>query len=300
MKSAIMRQGQRVEGGPLQERRWVTFGVDYRFTPNQVIDTVLESLTRESIPSVSKNPSPDVILHEFRDSWAIYAVRYWLTDIFHDDPTDSVIRTRVFYALRRAGIPLSLPAATLFLEQRDEARRERHAARDTAERRRAVDGVALFHSLTDQERGRLAEALVYTPFAPGEAIVVQGKQVHNLYILTSGRAEVRVAVTGAPPRVVNQLVSPDYFGEMGMLTGEPRQATVVALTPTVCWRLDKETFRAFLEGRPQIADEVSRVLAQRQVGLVAAREGLSEEAKRAALADAHDSLLNQIERFFGL
>lgn len=300
MKSAIMRQGQRVDGGALQERRWIYFGVDYRFTPTQVTSTVLDALTREPIPSVSKSPGPDVLLIDFKDSWALYATRYWLTDIFHDDPTDSVIRTRIFFALRRAGIPLSLPAHTIFTEPRDEARRERHAARHAAERREAVDGVPLFHALTDDERARLAEALVFAPFAPGEAIVKQGADVHHLYILTEGRAEVRVAVPGAAPRVVKELLAPDFFGEMGMLTGEPRRATVIALVPTVCWRLEKETFQAFLEARPQIADEVSRVLAQREVELVSARDGLSEEAKRAALAAAHSSLLSKIERFFGL
>jgi small-conductance mechanosensitive channel len=300
MKSPIMRQGQRVEGGPLQERRWVFFGVDYRYTPTQVIDTVTEALTREPIANVSRSPLPSVILWEFKESWAVYAARYWLTDILVDDPTDSVIRTRVFFALRRSGIPLSLPASTLFLEPRDEARRERHLARLKAERRALVEGVPLFHALTSEERDRLADGLVLAPFAPGEAIVVQGKEVHHLYILTEGSAEVRVEVPGAPPRVVKRLDAPDFFGEMGMLTGEPRQATVVALTPVVCWRLTKETFRSFLEARPQIADEVSRVLAQREVELVSAREGLSEDAKRAALADAHSSLLSRIERFFGL
>lgn len=300
MKTAIMRQGQRVEGGPLQERRWVYFGVDYRFPPTQVIQTVLDALTKEPIPSVSRSPMPDVLLTEFHESWAVYAARYWLTDIFHDDPTDSVVRTRVFFALKRAGIPLSLPASTLFLEPRDEERRRRHERRDAVERRRAVDGVPLFQSLTSEERERLAQSLVFTPFAPGEAIVVQGAQVHNLYILTEGRAEVRVAVPDAPPRVVKELVAPDFFGEMGMLTGEPRRATVLALAPVVCWRLDKETFRSFLEARPEIANGVSKILAQREVELVAAREGLSEEAKRARLADAHSSFLSRIERFFAL
>lgn len=109
-----------------------------------------------------------------------------------------------------------------------------------------------------------------------------------------------MAVPGAAPRVVKRLVAPDFFGEMGMLTGEPRQATVVALEPAVCWRLDKETFRSFLEARPEIACEVSRVLAQREVELVSAREGLSDEARRAALAQAQHSLLSRIEKFFGM
>ena len=67
-----------------------------------------------------------------------------------------------------------------------------------------------------------------------------------------------------------------------------------------CWRLTKETFRKILEARPKIADEISHVLAAREVELASAREGLSEEAKRRRLAAERDSLLGKIQRFFGI
>ena len=58
---------------------------------------------------------PDCVLMDLNESFGRYAVRYWLTDIAVDDPTDSSIRTRVYFALRRAGIPLSMPAHAVFL-----------------------------------------------------------------------------------------------------------------------------------------------------------------------------------------
>lgn len=299
MKNSVMLQGRRVDG-PLQERRWVYFNVDFRYSPSTVLETVTEALCREPIPNVSATPSPNVVLMEFKESWAVYAARYWLTDIFLDDPTDSVVRARIFYALKRAGISLSIPATTIFLESETVARRVRHRDRDHAARLRALAGVSIFASLTQEEQAQLANALVYAPFSAGEALVVQGKAVHHLYILTRGRVEVRVAVDGTPARAVAQLEAPDFFGEMGMLTGELRKATVVALTETECWRLEKETFRKVLEGRPAIAQEISGVLATRDVELMAVREGLSEEAKRRRLEDEHGSLLAKMQRFFGI
>ena len=131
-------------------------------------------------------------------------------------------------------------------------------------------------------------------------MVVQGREVHDLYIITRGAGDVRVAVPGAPPRVVGRISAPGIFGEMGMLTGEPRRATVVAVGEVECWRLGKERFREVLEKRPAIAEGVSRILATREVELATATEGLSEEARRYRLESEHGTLLKRIERFFGL
>ncbi len=282
------------------ERRWVFFGVDHRTTPTTVIETVREALTREPIPNVAAEPAPSVVLMDFRESWASYAVRYWLTDLQPDDPTDSEVRTRIAYALRRAGISLSMPAGAAFVTVEEEGHRQRHEKRDLETRLSALESVPLFASLTAQERERLAPGLARAPFAPGEAMVVQGREVHDLYILTHGAGDVRVAVPDAPPRVVSRITAPDIFGEMGMLTGEPRRATVVAVGETECWRLGKEKFREVLEARPAIAEEVSRILAARQVNLAAATEGISEESRRHRLETEHGTLLGKIERFFGL
>ena len=299
MKNPIMLQGRRLDG-PLQERRWVYFHVDYRFSPASVLETVTQALCREAIPNVSVTPSPNVILTDFKDSWAVYAVRYWLTDIFLDDPTDSVVRSRVYYALRRAGISLSIPASTVFLESEGTTRRTRLRTREHTARVRALEGVSIFRSLTGDEREQLADALIFAPFAPGEALVVQGNAVHHLYILTRGTVEVRVSTDGLPFRAVAKLQAPDFFGEMGMLTGEMRKATVVALTETDCFRLEKERFQKVLEARPAIAVEIAGILAARDVELMAVKENLSEEAKKLRLEDEHGSLLAKMQRFFGI
>ncbi len=284
---------------PMQ-RRWVFFGVDHRASPGTVIETVREALTREPIPNVAAEPSPSVVLMDFKESWASYAARYWLTDLLPDDPTDSVVRTRIAAALLRAGIPLSIPASANFVTVEEEGHRARHEDREREARLAALESVPLFASLTAEERERLAPGLVRAPFAPGEAMVVQGREVHDLYILTRGAGDVRVAVGDAPPRVVHRISAPDIFGEMGMLTGEPRKATVIAVGETECWRLGKERFREVLEARPAIAEEMSHILAARRVELATATEGISEESRRHRIETEHGPLLARIERFFGL
>jgi CRP-like cAMP-binding protein len=169
-----------------------------------------------------------------------------------------------------------------------------------AARRSALERVSIFAPLTPEEHDRLAEGMARAPFAAGEAIVLQGAAGHHLYVLTKGRAEVRVSVSGSPERAVATLEAPDFFGEMGLLTGEPRKAAVVALTDVEAWRVEKADFKAILEKRPTVAEAIAELVAEREVELAAVREGLSEEGKRMRVEKSQPLTLAKIREFFGI
>jgi CRP-like cAMP-binding protein len=300
MKTPVLLIGKTVGGGPVAQRRWVRFFVEDRVPPTTVIAVAAEALRREPIPNVAAEPAADVVFLAVRDGSCEYAVRYWLTDMRADDRTDSTVRTRIWFALKRAGTPLATPVSNVHLWSEEGLKRRQAVEAERAARQEAVGRVPAFAPLTAEEKEHLAEGLLHTPFVAGEAIVLQGAAANHLYVLTKGSAEVRVAVEGAAPRVVATLSAPDVFGEMGLLTGEPRRATVVAREDVECWRVTKETFYAILAARPALAEEISRLLAERDVELAAAREGLSEEAKRSRLQEEERSLLSKIRGFFGI
>jgi small-conductance mechanosensitive channel len=302
LAQSIVILGKRT-GKPLQHRMWVYFNVDFRFPPSQVIEAVQSALWASPIEGVASDPKPSVICYDFakegRDSFAYFAVRYWLTDLPNDDPTSSRIRTRIFGALRRAGIPLARPAQTLFLnpEEDDAARADRLKNRRLA----AVEPVELFHALTPDERNYVADHLHYAPFTAGETVTKQGAQAHFLYILCTGEVEVRRHGDEAQAvKVVAHIRAPGFFGEMGLLTGEPRGADVVALTDIECYRLDKEGLERILHDRPELAEQLSHTVAKRQVEMWSVREDLDAQARAASMATAQVHILDKIQRFFGL
>jgi small-conductance mechanosensitive channel/CRP-like cAMP-binding protein len=300
MKGQVLLLGRRV-GAPKQHRQWVYFNVDFRYEPTRVIAAVEAALNAEPIPNVAREPAPHCLLFDFKDSYATYAARYWLTDMALTDPTDSVIRTRLYAALERAGIPLSIPAQSLFITEEDESRRRRKQEEEIDERVETLQRVELFEPLTDEELRVVAQALSVAPFVRGEALTRQGAEAHWLYIMTKGDAEVRVAVDGsALTKHVATLHAGDFFGEMGMMTGEPRSATVIAQTDVECYRLDKESLNDILRRRPEIAEDVSHILARRRVELEAIREGLNEEAKRLRMSHTQGDFLRRIRKFFTL
>ena len=108
----------------------------------------------------------------------------------NDDPTDSLVRCRVYFALQRAGIPLSVPAMTAFVESQDQERAKLHHERDIAQRLSALDlaQVELFREMNDDERRKLVERLRFAPFMKGELMTRQGAEAQWLYILTKGSA----------------------------------------------------------------------------------------------------------------
>jgi CRP-like cAMP-binding protein len=164
----------------------------------------------------------------------------------------------------------------------------------------ALKRVELFNSLTDEELRELATHLRTAPFVRGEVITKQGAEAHWLYIITKGDAEVRFSLDGKLSEHVATLHLGDFFGERGMMTGERRSADVIALTDVECYRVDKESFNDILRKRPELAEDISQVLARRRVELEAAREGLNDEAKRVRLRSHQGDLLQRIRSFFAL
>ena len=302
LAATIMILGKR-DGEPVPHRMWVYFNVDFRHAPADVIEVVEAALHAAPIPGVAAEPAPNCVCLDFarerRDSMGYYAVRYWLTDLARDDPTSSRVRERIFSALKRANIPLALPAAQLFVEQNDAEKRERKRKREDEARMQALRAVEILKPLTAEELAAVAPGLRYAPFARGEQITKQGAVAHWLYILFDGKCEIRVSADGED-RVVKQLEAPAFFGEMGLMTGEPRAATVVAVTDCDCYRLDKEAFHEIITRRPEIARDISTILAQRRVELQAVREDLDVASRARRIDMEKKRLLSTIQLFFGL
>lgn len=298
----ILILGKR-EGAPLQHRMWVYFNVDFRHSPSDVIEAVEAALHSAPIDGVAAEPKPNCVCMDFardnRDSFGYYAVRYWLKDMARDDPTSSKVRERLYAALKRAGIPLAVPAAQIWVEQDSEARRERKHKRELARRLKALEAVEFLKVLREDELAAVAEGLLYAPFAAGETVTRQGAIAHWLYIVADGAVEVRVASKGGE-QTVAEIKAPGFFGEQGLMTGEPRNATIVAKTDVECYRLDKETFEKIVAERPEAATEVADVLAKRRVELEAVRDHLDAAARQSRLAAEKSKLLATIQRFFGL
>ena len=281
-------------GGVMQPwRRGVTLQVDWQAEPSMVIAALEQGVRDAEIAHVLEDPPPSAVLMETGAGYFRYTLRYWLADPRFDDPADSAVRMHALAALTRAGVRLGLPQEER-LTIKENA--DWYAAQEEREGKRRFEAIRhtdLFAKLPVDEQRALASRLVHAPFAPGDTMTRQGAVAHWLYLIVRGEARVFVATAGAPVEV-GRLGEGTVFGEMGLLTGEPRSATVVALTAVDCFRLDKAGFAEVLRERPEIAAEISSIVAARN----AQRHARLVEAGPAPLA--RTELLDRILRFFSL
>jgi thiosulfate dehydrogenase (quinone) large subunit len=134
--------------------------------------------------------------------------------------------------------------------------------------------VALFADLPDEDLGALAAEAERRQFPVGAILMRQGDPADVLYLIETGRAEVVITPRTSEERVVGHVGPGDPVGELGLLTGEPRTATVRAVEPVVALALPRGAFAAAMERRG-FAQQLARVVAGR----------LTSENRSIALAD---------------
>ncbi|NQY87897.1 MAG: mechanosensitive ion channel [Colwellia sp.] len=291
-------------GEPLQHRMWVYFNVDFRTNPSHVIDVVETAMQAEpAILNVASHPKPNCVCLDFssdnRESYAHYAIRYWLTEIKDDDPTNSLIRKRLYAALQRANIPLAIPAAQLFIDNDDSQRRAQKQQKNILARIDALKQIDFLSGLNQDERSLLAHGLQLVLYSKGENIMKQNDSANWLYILTAGTAEVWVESAGKNSKVAD-IVSPTFVGEMGLMAGAPRNATIVATSDIYSYRLHKDEFQKVILQRPSIIKKISKILAVREVETNSIKDRLNEQAKNQKIEQTSVHILTKISTFFGL
>jgi small-conductance mechanosensitive channel/CRP-like cAMP-binding protein len=297
MKNSFAVLGRR-SGQPLLWRRWVYFTVDPSLTPGRVIATVENAVRAAGIPKTARQPQPTCLLLGFEGGNLRYGLRYWLADLSADSSTDSLVRIQVFTSLQRADIRVSEPQQTVHLVEYDDEHAEMVQEREIQRRIKALQGVDLFAGLDAGELRTLANRLKYYPFAKGDVITEQGSISDCIYILASGEAEVLFKTESGEKKSLATLFPGRFFGEMGLMTGEPRRATVVSRTEAVCYLLDKSSFQDLIMNRPAIAEDISRVITSRQFGLDTARQNVAED--EASAERGNRELLKKIRRFFSI
>ena len=263
-------------------------GLDYQTPPTKAIAVMKE--TAASVPGVAAVPPPRAYAVNFADFSIVYELRVWLDDYSMFLPVESAIRERLWFALKRAGISIPFPISVRYQYQR--IWEEPPAAVPPP----ILDRVPLFAPLAPEERETLRARLAHVGFGPGEPVVEQGALADSLYVVESGTLTVLVAGNGGAEIEVGELGPGDAFGEMALLTGEPRTATVKAKTAASLYRIDREALAPLLKSHPKLAVEMSRLVEGRREinqAMLAASPRTEEPAPQ-------DTVLARVARYFGL
>ncbi len=268
--------------------RLIFFSTLYSDSPAKTIHIVREAV--RDADNVSQKIVPIVRIRNLGDSSIEWEIKYWLEDYAKYNDTDALVRQRVWYALRRSGLTFAFPTRTLHVERRAISKRD-GAAEGITDRLAAVD---VFAPLSTEEVQQLADAAIWHVFAPGETLIRAGDQGSSMFVVHNGRVQVQVSENGRT-RPVALLTEGDFFGEMGLFTGEPRTADVVALDETEVLEIRHQAMRKLFETNPSLAESISWTIAERRAALDAS----SQQPAQVSIEESA-GLLASIKRFFGL
>jgi small-conductance mechanosensitive channel/CRP-like cAMP-binding protein len=235
----------------------VSIGLGYGEPPNRVREIILDSL--RDVPDVLHRPEPEVLPWEFGDYAIRYRVRYWLADYGRSEQIHARVVSGLWYALRRHAIEIPFPVRTLVLKQESQVEAS-EALREIAAELRSVD---FLRELNDDEVHILAGAVRVRQFGAGEALMREGDSGDTFYIIRRG--VVDVTTNGADGKQVHiaELTRPAFFGEVALMTGESRNATIRARSDVEVLEMSRNGFTELFKSHPDAAAQMSEIIAAR-------------------------------------
>lgn len=247
---------------------------------------------------VTDIPAPEVTAVETGTNGIVYRVR------FHKDPTapdaasarTAVIR-QVMVHLFNSGIAIAQPKQNVFLGR---ARFRQLDWMEPGDRANLIVSIPIFSPLQESEAERIAESLVMHRYQPGDIIIEQGSRGDSMFGLTEGLLEVLVDHPEKDEKISVARLDPGaFFGEMSLLAGEPRSATVRVLAESVVYEIRRDSIMELLEARPEIGAALSDVIARRNFERSTMIENSTRAEREAAIAASSQTLLARMRSIFG-
>jgi small-conductance mechanosensitive channel/CRP-like cAMP-binding protein len=266
----------------------VEIGASYASPPNEVKAAIAEAL--HNSPLVLSTPPANILLQEFADSAITYRVQFWIGDYAVDSQARDQVRTNLWYVFRRHNIEIPYPIQIQYERDEQPLRSETDVLAGAA----TLGAIDLFATLPETARLELSRNGGEHMFGAGEAVVRQGQAGSSMFVVLSGRVRVVLEPSGQEVAVIEP---GGFFGEMSMLTGDPRTATVRSVTDVRVLEIPAERFREFALAHPGLIEHISTVVATRRAELDSAR---SAAATMTATAAAPRSLLTRIQNFLRL
>jgi small-conductance mechanosensitive channel/CRP-like cAMP-binding protein len=263
----------------------LTVSLGYELPPERAKSILMRVLTDDK--AILADPPPLVRLRSLADSSIDYQLKFYLEEYSNRDSTTDRVYTRAWYAITREGFSFPFPHQEIIVTKSIDP--FRFPVETVMPEIRKIE---LFTVLEDREVESLAERARIKVYGPGESVVRQGEEGNSLFIVLKGGLHALINEIR-----VGELPEGSVFGEMSLLTGEPRKASVVASSEVVVAELSRESIEPVIRRRPEIMESLSAILAHREL--------MNEASLREAERDVAEvtkcaEYLTRLRRFFGL
>jgi hypothetical protein len=209
------------------------------------------------------DPAPEVVLVSYDDFSIEYDVRFWIRDYRKKENIQDAVRSRVWYQFRRYGIEIPFPIRNVYLRPVSRKAEQERERREQEELQHALERVPILEPLDETDVARLMEEVEIQRFAAGEDLVRQGEAGDSFFIILKGNVSVIITDEMGQDHDVRALGKYDYFGEMSLLTGEKRNATVRSTEDCTVVVVDREAFKHVIEANEAILESLTDIVHER-------------------------------------
>jgi CRP-like cAMP-binding protein/small-conductance mechanosensitive channel len=241
-----------------------------------------------------KIPEPQVHVKDVSHNGIVYSIKYWIIpweDISPREAKDIIISI-VLEHLSKSGINLAYKKLDVFTAEMPKRNMSIYSSKD---RYRILNDIELFTSFTKEELKELSNNLEVCKVSRSDSLITQGEVGNSMFILLEGLLNVFVQTENGNNIQVGELHPGQFMGEVSLLTGEKRSASVIASTDSLVFELTKEALQPILEKRVELVDHLSKVISQRHdLNIELIKQHESNKFSKTELVIA------KIKEFFGI
>ncbi|MEM1091181.1 MAG: mechanosensitive ion channel family protein [Pseudomonadota bacterium] len=250
-------------------------------------------------PGFDSGPKPQVLVDKLDEDGVKYLVRYWITPWDGTSPSLSrdVVQTSIMKHLRLAGVTPAYAKLEHFQQPKPEVLTAGTSAHLPI--RQMLGLMDFFSPLNDQELDQVVNKGETASWPAGDTLLTEGDEGASMFVVLQGLLDVWLHPDGQQAIRVGQIEAGEFFGEMSLLTGEPRGATIRAATPVLTLEITKPVMQQLLTDRPVLMERISELVARRQQATRQAKDQQINELATTDDGNGAAQLIQKIRAFFG-
>lgn len=271
-----------------------TLVVDYQAPPQRVVDIFHSAMV--STDGVLPDQPNIVLIERSTDRGVEYGLHFWVDHAVRRYIIERHVMINAIEFLNQAGLTPAYPKMDVTVARPQLRQINRGTELEVLLRR-----VELFQALPSEVITRLADGIELQEFPAGSSIVQEGDPGGSLYVVISGLADVYIKDSQTDhERHVASLRPGQVFGEMSLLTGAPRVATIKAVTQVHAAEVRKSDLEPALHSNPDLVNTLSEIQSQRLSGNIAERALNEQDQKEISQTGLRQFLNKKMNQFFNI
>ena len=255
--------------------------------PRQKAERILLGSANEVKSLRNRYRDPDLRIKEFSDRGVVWILRFWVDEFAKKSGIIYEVQKNILRNLRLAN--------TVVPPKKFNISRSQNQRSLEKEIKSLLTGLEIFEDLETREIDYLVEHSRKHFFSAKETIVSQGDTGSSLYLVAEGLLGVNILHENGKEIEVASLSSGNFFGEMSLLTGAERSASVYAIIDSIVYEIPKSALEPFLENDRKLLNKISDTLAKRKLQNLDQSQFQSESIEQVS-----KTYLSRIVKFFNL